>query len=313
MFWFAAKRREPYLLWRDWAALEARMSARPTRSRDRTDPMLLLWMATNQAKPSAPRALSWTGRGPNPVAFHRSSWDRNASFVAIKGGSASLNHAHMDVGAFVMDAVGLRWADDLGSQDYNSLESKGIKLWGRTQDAERWNIFRLGTSSHNVLQVDGQQQRVAGHAPIVLARDGRTVVDLKDVYAGQLANARRGVALQPDRTVRVQDEVLTLDRAARIRWAMVTRSEVKIDGPGRATLTQDGKSLAFRVLEPANATLAVYPTDPPPAPTDARNPGTRMIGFEVRAPAQNAQRLVVQLVPADAIAIDEAIVPLDQW
>jgi hypothetical protein len=138
-------------------------------------------------------------------------------------------------------------------------------------------------------------------------------VDLKDVYAGQLANARRGVALQPDRTVRVQDEVLTLDRAARIRWAMVTRSEVKIDGPGRATLTQDGKSLAFRVLEPANATLAVYPTDPPPAPTDARNAGTRMIGFEVRAPAQKAQRLVVQLVPADAIAIDEAIVPLDQW
>jgi hypothetical protein len=199
MFWFAAKRREPYLVWHEWAALDARKSAGSGRGRDRTDPMSLLWVAPQQKKPSAPRALSWSGGGTNPVAFHRSSWEANASFVAIKGGSPSLNHAHMDVGAFVMDAAGLRWADDLGMQDYNSLESKGIKLWGRTQEAERWNIFRLGTSSHNVLQIDGQQQRVAGHAPIVLAKNGLTVVNLTDVYQGQLASARRqrGAATRP--------------------------------------------------------------------------------------------------------------------
>jgi hypothetical protein len=313
MFWLAAKRQQSYLLWRDWAALEGRGSARSGRGRDRTDPMTLLWIAPRQAKPTVPASLSWSAAGPNPVAFHRSSWDRNASFVAIKGGSASLNHAHMDVGAFVMDAAGFRWADDLGSQDYNSLESKGIKLWGRTQDAERWNIFRLGTSSHNVLQIDGQQQRVEGHAPIVLAKEGRTVVDLTDVYKGQLAGARRGVALQPDRTVRVQDEITTLGRGAKIRWAMVTRADVRLEGTGRATLTQSGKTLAFRVLEPADATLAIYPTDPPPAPTDARNEGTRMLGFEIRAPAGKSQRLVVQLVPGDVSAKETAVVPLAQW
>ena len=313
MFWFAARRQQPYLLWREWAALEARKSGGSGRGRDRTDPMLLLWIAPNQPKPSAPRAVSWTGRGSNPVAFHRSSWDANASFVALKGGSASLNHAHMDVGAFVMDAAGLRWADDLGSQDYNSLESKGIKLWGKTQDAERWNIFRLGTSSHNVLQVDGQQQRVDGHAPIVLAKDGRTVVDLSSVYKGQLASARRGVALNSDRTVRIQDEITTLGREAKIRWAMVTRAEVRIDAAGRATLSQGGKTLALRVLEPVDAPLAIYPTDPPPAPTDARNEGTRMLGFEIRAPAGKSQRLIVQFVPSDVTARESPAVPLAQW
>jgi hypothetical protein len=313
MFWFAARRQQPELLWNEWASLRARMSARNPRGRDRTEPFLLLWCPPHLATPTAPAARSWTGGGPNPVAFHRSGWDRQASFVAIKGGSASLNHAHMDVGSFVMDADGVRWADDLGMQDYHSLESKGIALWGRTQDAERWKIFRLGTSSHNVLQVDGQQQRVEGRAEFLLRADGRTVVDLTAIYAGQLADARRGVALQPDRSVRIQDEFTTGERAARVRWAMVTRADVALEGAGRATLRQEEQRLTFRILEPAGATLTVYPTDPPPSPNDARNEGTRMLGFEVQVPAGTSQRLVVQLVPGSSDPTPAPTTPLARW
>jgi hypothetical protein len=313
MFWFAARRQQPHLLWHEWPGLEARAAAGATSRRDRTDPLLLLWLAPGAARPTPPSDRSWSGGGPNPAAFHRSSWDREASFVAVKGGSPSVNHAHMDVGAFVMDAGGVRWADDLGMQDYHSLESKGIKLWGKTQDSERWNVFRLGTSSHNVLQVDGQQQRVDGHAPLVLSRDGRTIVDLTPVYAGQLATARRGVALEADRSVRVQDEFTALDRQTRVRWAMVTRADVRIDGPGRATLIQQGRTLAFRVVEPAGATLAIYATDPPPAATDARNEGTRMLGFEVRAAPRQSQRLIVQLIPGEPSSSPTVPAPLAAW
>jgi hypothetical protein len=275
--------------------------------------MMLLWMTPGIAKPPQPTALSWTGGGTTPVAFHRSSWTADASFVAIKGGTPAANHAHMDIGTFVMDAEGVRWADDLGSQDYNSLESKGIELWGKTQDAQRWKIFRLGTSAHNVLMVDGQQQRVGGRAPITLSKPGRTVVDLASVYQGQLAAASRGVSLQPDRSVRVQDEFTTLAKPASVRWAMLTRADVQIDGTGRATLTQNGKRLAFRVLEPAGATLKIYPTDPPPSDFDARNEGTRMIGFETNVPASHAQRIVVQLVPQSGLPKDAPVRPLAQW
>ena len=317
MFWFAAQRNEPSLLWSEWGKIQPvddRRSGRSGRGgRDRTAPMLLLWMAPNQPEPTRPIALSWTGQGPNPVAFHRSSWEVAASFVAIKGGSPALSHAHMDVGAFVMDADGLRWADDLGMQDYNSLESKGVNLWGKTQDAQRWKIFRLGTSSHNVLRVDGQQQRVEADARIVVARSGRTVVDTSAIYQGQLARARRGVVLQPDRSVWVQDEFTTLGKTATVRWAMVTHADVKVEGPGRATLAQAGKQLTFRVLEPAGAALKIYPTDPPPSDLDAPNRGTRMIGFEVQVPADQAQRLVVQLVPQSATVAATTITPLAEW
>lgn len=314
MFWFAAQRREPYLLWDELPKLiaEARPGAKPRA--DRVDPMVLLWMTPGLGRPPEPAARSWSGAGVTPVAFHRSGWDQEASFVALKGGSPSANHAHMDIGAFVMDAGGVRWADDLGSQDYNSLESKGIDLWGKGQDGQRWKIFRLGSSAHNVLLIDGQLQRVAGQGRIVLSKPGCTIVDTSTVYQGQLTSARRGVILQADRSVRVQDEIVTLAQPAKVRWAMVTLAEVRIDGPGRATLSRDGKRLSFHVLEPKGATLAIFPTDPPPAPTDARNEGTRMIGFETTAPANHGQRIVVQLVPESAARAEGTpIRPLAEW
>jgi hypothetical protein len=311
MFWFAAQRKEPYLLWSEWTKLQE--STRSSRSGDRSFPMLLLWMPSLPGKPPQPAALSWTGRGPTPVAFHRSSWEAAASFVAIKGGSPATSHAHMDIGTFVMDADGVRWADDLGSQDYNSLESAGVDLWGKGQEAGRWKVFRLSTAAHNVLMVDGQQQRFASKAPITVGKPGRTVVDLTATYQGQLAKALRGVVLQPDRSVRVQDEFTALGKPASVRWAMVTRASVKVDGAGQATLSQEGKKLTLRVLEPAGATLKIYPTDPPPAKTDARNEGTRMVGFEVQVPAGAAQRLVVQFVPQSATPTETPVQPLAQW
>ena len=313
MFWFAAQRKEPYLLWSEWPKIAATEKKAARGGRDRTDPMLMLWMEPSQEKPTAPKALSWSAGGVTPVAFHRSAWTAEASYVAIKGGTPSASHAHMDVGTFVMDADGVRWADDLGMQDYNSIESKGIDLWGKGQNADRWKIFRLGTSAHNVLMIDGQPQRYEGKAHIELERPGRTVVNLDTIYEGQLASARRGVELQSDRSVVVQDEVKALGKTANVRWAMVTRAQVKIDGAGHALLTQDGKNLGFRVREPAGAVLKIYPTDPPPAATDAPNPGTRMVGFEVAVGAGSAQRILVQLSPGGAPAKTAEVRALAEW
>ncbi len=313
MFWFASQRRDPYLLWRVLPKLRELAGAEGRTSPDRTFPLMLVWMSSAPVKPVKPSALSWTGRGHTPVALHRSGWDAAASFVGIKGGSPSGNHAHMDVGTFVMDADGVRWADDLGSQSYNSLESKGINLWDRAQESDRWKVFRLGTSAHNVLMVDGQQQRVDGMAPIVLAKKGRTVIDTSAVYRGQLADARRGAGLQPGGSVRVQDEFTAPGHPISVRWAMLTFAEVKVDEPGRATLRQGGKRLSFRVLEPSDAQLRIYPTDPPPAATDASNEGTRLLGFEIAVPGSHAQRIVVELVPQSASGRLEPVVPLAEW
>jgi hypothetical protein len=53
----------------------------------------------------------------------RSSWtDQNALFVAIKAGTLQGHQTHndLDVGDFVLDALGTRWAGELGDGDYLS-------------------------------------------------------------------------------------------------------------------------------------------------------------------------------------------------
>jgi len=183
-FWFAAARGGSYLLHGEWAKGEAGLDG------DRVGPLLPVWLGAGTGAPERPRALRWTGRGETPVAFHRSGWDREAAYVAVKGGSPGTNHAHMDAGSFVMDLGGVRWADDLGMQDYHSLGSKGVALWSKGQEAERWKVFRLGTRAHGVPLVDGQDQRVEGRAEIAVGKAGRTVVDLDGIYRGLLAGSQ---------------------------------------------------------------------------------------------------------------------------
>ena len=123
MFWFAAKNNDPSLLWAERSYLISRKPE--AHVRDRLLPAVMLWsngIKINNIKP--PKSTMWVGHGKNPVAMMRTSWtDSNAIYVGMKGGSVSVNHAHMDIGSFVMDADGVRWAMDFGMQGYESLES----------------------------------------------------------------------------------------------------------------------------------------------------------------------------------------------
>jgi hypothetical protein len=48
------------------------------------------------------------------VATMRDGWDKaNGWFVGFKAGANSVDHAHLDVGSFVLEAKGVRWAIDL--------------------------------------------------------------------------------------------------------------------------------------------------------------------------------------------------------
>lgn len=77
----------------------------------------------------------------------------------------SINHGHMDIGSFVMDAGKERWAMDFGSQGYESLESKKVDLWNMKQNSQRWQVLRYNNFYHNTLTFDDELQRVEGYAP----------------------------------------------------------------------------------------------------------------------------------------------------
>jgi hypothetical protein len=308
MFWFAKRLHRPELLSSQRRPL-AQALARSAQTEGSNHEhrlfalIALWWSALPDDKTPISLPLAWRGDGPNPVGVFRTSWsDTNALFLAFKGGSANLSHAHMDAGSFVLEADGVRWAIDLGRQDYLSLESKGIDLWNSRQNSDRWRVFRLNNFSHNTLTLGDQLHRVGGSARITEFHDGPSpdaTLDLSPVFAGQADRVLRRFQLGADRTVLVRDELTGLAPGTEVRWAMVTRAQVHVDR-NQATLKQNGKTLQARLLSPADAVFAVLPADPPNDGFNAPNPNARILIVKVNAPASGRMQLEIALRPGNS-------------
>ncbi len=317
MHWFARRSKDTSLLWQEKKELE-QFAALPVKTKDDGDrmlPFLLIW-GQPLGQIQAPQTLHWKGGGRTPVALLRTSWEDDATFVGIKGGSPSSNHAHMDTGSFVLDMKGVRWGIDLGSQSYYSLESKGVDLWNKSQGSQRWEVFRLNNSSHNTLVVDGQPQQVGGSGSITKFSDDPArpfaIVDLAPVYKGQLAEAVRGICLLGG-SVLIQDEVKAMDKPASVRWGMATRAEVTIEDYRHAILRQDGQAVSVRVLAPETAKFRVIDMSKPPREFDMENPNTRMITFEAAIPGSAGGTLSVLIEPGAGSDAPPALTALTNW
>jgi len=283
LFWFARRFQHPEWLRYDLGELPAYLDRYDKKTGgDRLLALALLWRdpsLVDDGKTAFP--LHWMGRGENPVAVHRSAWgDPDALYLGTKGGSPSLSHAHVDAGSFILEADGIRWAIDLGPQDYNSLESAGVDLWNSAQNSQRWDIFRLGADSHNILRFNQSALLVTGSGAIVgFQGEGATphsILDLSSLYSDQVRTVHRGSAFLPGGRVLFQDEWTAKDQPVEAAWQMVTRADVTVQ-PGEIQLSQKGKTLTLKILTPADAHVEVQEVQQFQKWFDVNNPGVRRI------------------------------------
>ena len=273
------------------------------------------WLQRSGEAPSifhllwAPRIPDREASAPPPaerfagidVAFLRGDWrDPHATWVGVKGGRNTTSHGHLDLGSFVMDALGERWAIDLGPDDYNLPE-----YFGRL----RWSYVRLRTEAHNTLLVnDGSQDPSAAASLIAFSDDSYrsyAVVDLTSAYPG-LKRVQRGIALVDGRDVLIQDEIDGAD-AADVVWQMLTRAQVA-PNYGRTVLSQNGRSIVLRVVEPVDAMVRTGRV-PAPAP-QGQQPDVTVI--RALLPRRTASaRIVIWLSTGDRPA--PALIPLADW
>lgn len=286
--------------------------------RERFHPFLALWAEDLDQETSFDRPLAWHGRGRNPVAAFHSSWhDPDALYLAFKGGSAIVPHGHMDAGTFILEADGIRWAVDLGLQEYESLESKGYNLWDTSPQGARWKVFRYNNFNHNTLTIDGQLHQVEGHASIIRFSQNsdapHAVVDLTAVFSGQADKVVRGFKILPQRRVLIQDELDGLKPGTNVRWTFVTGAEVTISGQC-ATLRQNGRQLQLVLASPADGAFAVLPGHSG-NDYDAPNPGISILIAQAQAPESG--RLVIQVfIQPDEVSVansEQEIIPCENW
>jgi hypothetical protein len=326
-FWFAARYNRPDWL-RDERELWEKTFARAKESAggrySRHFPLALLWLKNSgAARENVPvkLPLHWSSGGNVPITTHRSSWtDPRATFIGLKAGSPAESHGHMDIGSFVLDSDGVRWAVDLGSESYYGIESRNMDLWDRRQNSDRWTIFRLSNLGHNTLVIDGQLQRASGEATVEEFSDARqrpfSIVDMTQVYDDQAKLVRRGVRLLASREVLIQDELSGLQPGSRVRWQMITPGEPDALGIADVTLHQNGERLKLAIIVPKASAWTRIETEKPRHEWDSPNPDTRMVAFEAIAPESGELALTVVATPGSCTkpaSHKNLAIPLSDW
>ncbi|MBP3413033.1 MAG: heparinase II/III family protein, partial [Oscillospiraceae bacterium] len=192
------------------------------------------------------------------ASFRSFPGDAAQIFAAIKSGSNQTNHTDMDIGTFVMEAMGEAWFVEMGKDDYNLPN-----YMSRTNASSgRWTYYRKRAEGQNTIVINPNSyggQDVDATCQITDYQStydgGYATVNMKNAYDGNGATSmKRSLALFDDRSrVRLRDEI-SCSSASTIYWFAHTQANISISSDGKtATLTQNGKTLLAQIASPDEA------------------------------------------------------------
>lgn len=185
-------------------------------------------------------------RGMESFGFHEAAYDPEAMYVSAHGGPTSYYHGHNDGGSFVLDLGGVRWAIDLGKEDYNLTGNADARY---RQRAEGHNTLVINPSAEHA-------QKAQTFAPIIATaeteRGAYVVYDMSDLYE-DAASLQRGFYIGDDFTsLTIRDE-MELTTESTVYWFMHTRADIDISDDGSVLLSLDGKSISLQFKTDADS------------------------------------------------------------
>ncbi len=156
-------------------------------------------------------------------------------FLAGKGGQLGISHSHFDAGSFVLEALGERFVQDLGWEDYeNAVE-------------DRYQLYRNRAEGHNTLVVNpsvGYDQVRDTVSKIAAFESGEnsaySVLDLTPAYKDAIDIKRGFYFDRINKSILLQDEII-LDKESDIWWFVHTEADI--------TLSEDGKTAFLKIGE----------------------------------------------------------------
>lgn len=231
-----------------------------------------------------PEEHVYVAGGLTPLYIYRSGWDSpNDVYLGVKAGLASSNHAHNDTGSFIFDADGVTWADDMGSQNYLSLESKGVDLWNRWQNSGRYDVFRISPFTHNIITVNGHKPDVYQYIGFKQVYDNLckgVVMNLKMPYWEDLKAYDRHIWLEGDKdpSLILMEDMTAREYPAEVRWCMCTRADAEIIDAQTIRLSKKGHVRILVMDGPKKGEAAIWPAKSENE-YDQPNPDNTLVGF----------------------------------
>lgn len=307
LFWFAKRFNQPE-------------AAQYQDKYKQADPYALIWYPPALLKSAASQLPTDAYYREAEVASMRSKWnDPNATFVSFKAGDNKANHSHLDIGSFILDALGERWIVDLGADDYNMPG-----YFGTGQNGQRWQYYRTRAEGHNTIVINptasaDQDPDAASKINNFKSRaaDAAAWMDITEPYAQHGASSvKRGIALLKGSGAVVVNDEVSCSKASDIYWFAHTKASVTLSAnKKKATFTQNGRKFEATLVAPANAAFTVEAAAPlsssPHPSTNNANQGVSKLSVHVTGATKT--NIVVVFHPQGKASGGVYTQGLDKW
>lgn len=243
----------------------------------------------------------WTGDGEEPlVVFRDPENDRDAFFLAAKGGRAADNHGNMDAGSFILEMDGVRWSVDPGNQNYNELEQlMGNALWSSAQNSRRWSLLTKNNFGHSTLTVNGEMHTADARATLIREErrtdQAEVTFDLSPLFGQNMEKAHRSFIRISEDELKIVDNLACSPHTRLVTWQMMTQAEVTVQ-KDHLVLSQDGHTLYLMVVSKGSSEVEVVDLSPPPLPYDKEIPDLKRIDIHFESDSFQGSKGVIEVV-----------------
>lgn len=263
----------------------------------------------------------------------RSNWENDGLYASLKGGTNGRPHQHYDIGTFVFDVFGTRFAKSIGAGNYkwdnyfsdrdqfylarpegqNTVVINPDEYCGQnTKGSSEFESFYSGdASSYAVLNMTDAYDKV-------ITSDADADDGSGEVYEDTaVTSARRGIKLFRDKSrMIVQDEIKTSE-LSEIYWFMHTDADISLLNDGKtAALSKNGNKVYLNIVSDKDVVfekMAASPLESSPAPEEQKESyGTKLA---IHAENVTELNLAVEFVPVtlSAPSFTKQYTPLDEW
>ncbi len=279
LFWYAGKYKDKYL-----AAYRLQQITQPGHTSNLKD---ILWYEEpeyfgsssdfNTIFTTMPKDFYF--ENPEEVTFRNGFWNSDTSYIGMGGGKNNVNHGQLDAGNFVYESQGVRWAIDLGKENYSVAN-----YWTyANKPSSRWTYYRCRAEGHNTFVINPNKdpnlpadQHLTNDIPILSYEStpatGKALLDMAPAYPDDVNKATRALEFDKatGKVVLTDDIEFKTASGNNLYWFMHTKAAITIAADGKsATLVQDGKTLDVKILD---NTSTFTKMDAAPLPTSLASP-----------------------------------------
>ena len=259
---------------------------------DRAEPSVfdLLWYCSYvahapQRNPAREKAAPGSIAFGSAIVLRPSAEDPQAPFLVLRTGSTADHHSHLDLGNFVLDMLGERFATDLGADNYDLPGYLGPR---------RADYLRSSTPGHNTLSIGDASQPGDAESKSSLAPDGKSAqIDMTEAYPGARSVVRTVEVSAGQATI---TDAIRVKRDATFTWNLHTPAKVT-PTRGGAVLDVNGKQISMSILEPRDAKLTIEPDETQPPELAVQG----VTHVRVKVNVQDQTKIVIQFQPLAAL------------